>query len=56
MIDLQTELPEDIFVRYVADSVGHNFCTIDGKDTLYGMGIIPFYSNTVIHLYSNTLC
>jgi hypothetical protein len=28
------------FIQYVADNVDHNICTLDGKDTFHGMGII----------------
>ena len=28
------------FGQWVADNVDHDFCTLDGKDTFHGMGII----------------
>lgn len=28
------------FVQYVADNADHNLCTLDGKGTFHGMGII----------------
>ena len=40
IIDMQKDLPEDAFVQYFADNVDHNTCTIDGKGTFHGMGII----------------
>ena len=37
---MQKDLREDAFVQYSADNVDHNTCTIDGKGTFHGMGII----------------
>ena len=41
IIDMQNDLPEVAFVQYSVDNVDHNTCTIDGKRTFHGMGIIP---------------
>ena len=38
---MQNDLPEVAFVQYSVDNVDHNTCTIDGKRTFHGMGIIP---------------
>ena len=33
-------IPPGSFVQYSADNVDHNSCTLDGKDTFHGMGVI----------------
>ena len=33
-------LPPGTFSQHVADNVDHNLCTLDGKNTFHGMGII----------------
>ncbi|KAG1706958.1 hypothetical protein GQR58_003582 [Nymphon striatum] len=33
-------LPPGTFSQHVADNVDHNLCTLDGKNTLHGMGVI----------------
>lgn len=33
-------IAQDSFVQYVADNADHNLCTLDGKSTFHGMGII----------------
>eukprot|EP00794_Sanderia_malayensis_P014577 gene14577-16079_t len=39
-IDL--DIPDgECLVQYVADNVGHNVTTIDGKNTFHGMGLFP---------------
>lgn len=40
-------LTEGHFVQYVADNVDHNLCTIDGKGTFHGMGIIACITPSV---------
>ena len=40
IIDMQNDLPEVAFVQYSVENVDHNTCTIDGKRTFHGMGII----------------
>lgn len=39
----QNDLPQS-FVQYVADNVDHNITTLDGKNTLHGMGIIGAFT------------
>ena len=34
------DVPENSFLHYVADNVDHDSCTIDGRGTFHGMGII----------------
>lgn len=34
------DISQDYFVQYVADNADHNLCTLDGKGTFHGMGII----------------
>ena len=43
--DMQKDLPEDAFVQYFVDNVDHNACTIDGKGTFHGMGIISMVTH-----------
>ena len=35
----------DTFTQFVADNVDHNICTLDGKGTFHGMGIISTSTN-----------
>jgi len=43
-----TELPVEAnsFVQYVADNADHNLCTLDGRGTFHGMGIIAAVANS----------
>ncbi|EFX81166.1 hypothetical protein DAPPUDRAFT_102733 [Daphnia pulex] len=34
------DISQESFVQYVADNADHNLCTLDGKGTFHGMGII----------------
>ena len=43
--DMQKDLSEDAFVQYFVDNVDHNACTIDGKGTFHGMGIISMVTH-----------
>ena len=38
-------LPPGTFSQHVADNVDHNLCTLDGKNTFHGMGVIQVSSN-----------
>ena len=38
--DIFSSISPDSFVQFVADNVDHDICTIDGKGTFHGMGII----------------
>ena len=31
---------ESSFIKFSADNVDHNTCTLDGRNTFYGMGMI----------------
>ncbi|KAG1650221.1 hypothetical protein GQR58_028237 [Nymphon striatum] len=42
---ISTKFPPGTFTQYVADNVDHNLCTLDGKDTFHGMGIIQSSTN-----------
>ncbi|KAG1687918.1 hypothetical protein GQR58_008201 [Nymphon striatum] len=42
---ISTKFPPGTFTQYVADNVDHNLCTLDGKDTFHGMGIIQSFTN-----------
>ncbi|KAG1656137.1 Solute carrier family 35 member G1 [Nymphon striatum] len=42
---ISTKFPPGTFTQYVADNVDHNLCTLDGKDTFHGMGIIISSTN-----------
>ena len=37
---MQKDLPEGAFVQYSGDNVDRNTCTMDGKGTIYRLGII----------------
>ena len=38
-------LPPGTFSQHVADNVDHNLCTLDGKNTFHGMGVIQVSTN-----------
>ncbi|KAG1661213.1 Transient receptor potential cation channel subfamily A member 1 [Nymphon striatum] len=38
-------LPPGTFSQHVADNVDNNLCTLDGKNTLHGMGVIQVSTN-----------
>ena len=38
--DIAFSLPAGTFSQYMVDNVDHNICTLDGKKTFHGMGII----------------
>ena len=38
-------LPPGTFSQNIADNVDHNLCTLDGKNTFHGMGIIQVSTN-----------
>ena len=38
-------LPSEIFSQNIADNVDQNLCTLDGKNTFHGMGIIQVSTN-----------
>ena len=40
IIDMQNDLPEVAFDQCSVDNVDHSTCTIDGKKTFHGIGII----------------
>jgi len=42
---INNDMPPDTFTQYVADNVDHNICTLDGKQTFHGMGIIQASTN-----------
>ena len=42
---MQKDFPEDAFVQYSVENVDQNKCTIDGKETLHGMGIISMLAH-----------
>ena len=42
---MQKDFLEDAFVQYSADNVDQNKCTIDGKKTFHGMGIISMLAH-----------
>lgn len=45
----QTEEPQtDKFAQWAADNVDHNICTLTGKGTFHGMGIISMSSQSTI--------
>ena len=41
---LDGQVGEDSFIKFSADNVDHNLCTLDGKDTFHGMGMIAAIS------------
>ena len=43
--DIAFSLPPGTFSQYMADNVDHNICTLDGKKTSHGMGIIQASTN-----------
>ena len=43
--DIAFSLPPGTFSQYMADNVDHNICTLDGKKTFHGMGIIQASTN-----------
>jgi hypothetical protein len=41
---------KNCFVQHIADNVNHNICTLDGRDTFHGMGIVAtFTPGKIIH-------
>ncbi|KAG1670841.1 hypothetical protein GQR58_016642 [Nymphon striatum] len=44
--EVAVTLPPGSFAQYVADNVDHNLCTLDGKKTFHGMGIIQVSTNS----------
>ena len=42
---LDGQVGEDSFIKFSADNMDHNLCTLDGKDTFHGMGMIAAISN-----------
>ena len=43
--DIAFSLPPGTFSQYMADNVDHNICTLDGKKTFHGMGIMQASTN-----------
>ena len=39
-VDLNTHLKADSSVKFMADNVDHNICTLNGENTFHGMGMI----------------
>ena len=49
-------LLQGTFTQWVADNVDHNICTLDGKDTFHGMGIIAVGTKERHHTSVNPVC
>lgn len=48
-IENERSVTQNTVTKYVADNVDHNLCTLDGKGTFHGMGMIsiePAAENT----------
>ena len=43
--ELDGKLNEDSILKFSADNVDHNICTIDGRNTFHGMGMIAIIVN-----------
>lgn len=45
-IESEILVTQNKVTKYVADNVDHNLCTLDGKGTFHGMGMISIESAT----------
>lgn len=48
-IESEQLVPQNKVTKYAADNVDHNLCTLDGKGTFHGMGMIPGVITPVNH-------
>lgn len=44
--NIEIPVEANSFVQYVAENADHNLCTLDGRGTFHGMGIIAAVANS----------